>query len=119
MLQEAFELLQALHWPASGLTRDMIRKRVPTLPPPIYLHLPAKKRFTSAIQALHEVETAAANAQGDYASADFEHTEAQSIADGGPPGWGPDPLRSRFGVVDGGSAEDRTPPGPEEPDDSP
>ena len=45
-------------------------------------------------------------AEGEIPGDSAESPEAESIADGGPPAYGPDPIFSRHGTEDGGSAED-------------
>lgn len=114
ILQEAADLLRTLDWASPGLTRDMIRKRAPQFPVAVYLHLPSSKHFYSPRQVLYEAESASGRAEGEYLSADFDFPDQESVADGGPPGWGPNALLSHHGVVDSGSAEDREPEGGEE-----
>lgn len=105
-LQEAEQQLAQLDWGEEGLTRDEIRERYPKLPTALYLRLPASKRFTSANDMLHNVADAQARAEGEIPGDSAESPEKDSIGDGGPPAWGPDPLYSNRGKEDGGSAED-------------
>jgi hypothetical protein len=99
--------LHELDW-SRGHTRDMLRQTYPELPLAIYLRLPDSKRFTSAGEVLHEAGLAASRAEGDFMGARPDYPAEQSIADGGPPGWGTDDavLEGEL-FIDGGSAEDR------------
>lgn len=99
--------LYDLDW-NQGHTRDRLRQVFPELPLAIYLRLPDSKRFTSAGEVLREAGLAASRAEGDFMGARPDYPAEQSIADGGPPGWGTDDavLDGEL-VIDGGSAEDR------------
>lgn len=108
------QALYALDWGA-GLTRNQIRRRYRGLPREIYLRLPASKHYYSSDEVLHDVETARSRAEGDFLGPAPDLPEAESLSEGGPPAWGPDPLFTPGGAVDGGSAEDRgSPPEPGE-----
>jgi hypothetical protein len=61
---------------------------------------------------LQEAEIASSRAEGDFLGANPDLHEAEVIAEGGPPLWGPTPLFTPGGVVHGGSTEDSE--GPEE-----
>lgn len=104
---EAAIHLYDLDW-SQGHTRDRLRQIYPELPLAIYLRLPDSKRFTSAGEVLHEAGLAASRAEGDFMGARPDYPEEQSIADGGPPGWGTDDavLDGELSI-DGGSTEDR------------
>jgi hypothetical protein len=104
---EAAVQLYDLDW-NQGHTRDGIRQVYPELPLAIYLRLPDSKRFTSAGEVLHEAGLAASRAEGDFMGARPDYPAEQSVADGGPPGWGTDDavLNGEL-TIDGGSAEDR------------
>lgn len=104
---EAAVQLYDLDW-NQGHTRDRLRQIYPDLPLAIYLRLPDSKVFTSADEVLHEAGLAASRAEGDFMGARPDYPEEQSIADGGPPGWGTDEavLDGEL-TIDGGSAEDR------------
>ena len=104
---EAAIHLYDLDW-NQGHTRDGLRQVYPGLPLAIYLRLPDSKRFTSAGEVLHEAGLAASRAEGDFMGARPDYPAEQSIADGGPPGWGTDVavLNGEL-TIDGGSAEDR------------
>lgn len=105
-LQDAEKHLATLDWGEEGLTRDEIRERYPKLPSALYLRLPASKRFTSMNDMLHNVADAQVRAEGEIPEDSAESPEFDSIGDGGPPAWGPDPIFSNRGKEDGGSAED-------------
>jgi hypothetical protein len=105
-LHDAQQALAGLDWGEEGLTRDEIRDRYPKLPSALYLRLPASKRFTSANDTLHNVADSRDRAEGEIPGDSADSPEAESISDGGPPAWGPDPLYSNRGKEDGGSAED-------------
>jgi len=105
-LADAEEALPQLDYGEEGLTRDEIRARYPKLPTALYLRLPAVKHFTSANDVLHNVADSQERAEGEIPGDSAESPETESIADGGPPAWGPDPLYSHHGTEDGGSAED-------------
>ncbi|MEO7002129.1 MAG: hypothetical protein ABI274_10105, partial [Ktedonobacterales bacterium] len=66
------------------------------------------RRFTSAQDVLHAASLAPSRAEGEYLGENPDLPEAASLADGGPPAWGPTPLTSIDAVEDGGSAEDRS-----------
>lgn len=99
--------LMELHYGPDGLTRDQIRKRYRDLPEELYLRMPASRRFRSAEDALRQAGSAQSRAEGDFLGASPDIPEAESVADGGPPAWGGDPLLVRDAVEDGGSSEDR------------
>jgi hypothetical protein len=105
---EAALFLEELDW-SRGLTRDEVRTEYRELPLAIYLRLPDSKVFTSAADVLHAAGLAASRAEGDFMGAQPDYPAEQSVADGGPPGWGMDDavLRGEY-AIDGGSAEDRT-----------
>ncbi len=105
-LQAAEQALAQLDWGEEGLTRDEIRDRYPDLPSALYLRLPASKHFASAEDTLHNVADSRSRAEGEIPDEDSDSPVAESIADGGPPGYGPDPIYSNRGKEDGGSAED-------------
>lgn len=105
-LTDAERALDELDWGEEGLTRDEIRARYPKLPSALYLRLPASKHFTSAEDTLHNVADSRSRAEGEIPDEDSDSPVAESIADGGPPGYGPDPIYSNRGKEDGGSAED-------------
>jgi hypothetical protein len=100
--------LAALPW-ANGLTRAQIRRRWRALPQGVYLRLPASKHYTSADEVLRDAQIAPSRAEGDFLGPypDLDVLEELSLDDGGPPGWGPDPLFTPGTSVDAGSAEDR------------
>jgi hypothetical protein len=104
---EAAVQLYDLDW-NQGHTRDRLRQVYPELPLAIYLRLPDSKRFISASEVLHEAGLAASRAEGDFMGARPNYPAEQSIADGGPPGWGTDDdvLDGQL-TIDGNSAEDR------------
>lgn len=105
-LREAQQKLVQVDWGEEGLTRDEIRERYFALPQALYLRLPASKRFTSAEDVLLNVADARSRADGEIPGESAESPESESIADGGPPAYGPDPIFSYHGKEDGGSAED-------------
>lgn len=105
-LETATLHLMELRFGEEGLTRDQIRKRYRDLPEALYLRLPASRRFLSAEDALRAVGSARSRAEGDFMGDQPDIPEATSVADGGPPAWGGDPLLTRDAVEDGGSAED-------------
>lgn len=99
-------VLARLDW-SRGLTRDQIRLADKHLPLGIYLRLPDSKHFTSVGEVLHEAGVASSRAEGDFMGAAPDYPDEESVADGGPPGWGDeDPLFSVNAQIDGGSAED-------------
>ena len=103
---EAAIQLHELDW-APMLTRDDLRAAYPELPLAIYLRLPDSKHFTSAGEVLHEAGLAASRAEGDFMGAKPDYPDEQSVADGGPPGWGTDDaLLGGDYSIDGGSNED-------------
>lgn len=104
---EVREALGALDW-GHGLTRVQIRRRYRALPKGVFLRLPDSKRYHSAAEVLHDARIAASRAEGDFLGVSPVMPEAESLDEGGPPGWGPSPLFTPGGAVDGGSAEDRT-----------
>jgi hypothetical protein len=105
-VEAAARALSQMRWGPDGLTREEIRAHYPALPKPIYLRLPSSKRYMSAGQVLHDAEVAPSRAEGEFLGANPNLPEAQSLEDGGPPAWGPTPLFTPGGVVEGGSAED-------------
>ena len=105
--EDAVRGLLPLDYGEEGLTRDEIRDRYPALPLGIYLRLPASRRFTSARDTLHAASLAPSRAEGEYLGENPDIPDAASVADGGPPAWGPTPLDAVDGVEDSGSAEDR------------
>ena len=80
--------LSALAW-GNGLTRDDLLAAIPDLPRPLYLHMPASKRFTDLRDLAHVIlnEMRLVDAE-----ADSLPVEAETMALGGPPTWGEDPL---------------------------
>jgi hypothetical protein len=103
---EAAIHLHELDW-TTTLTRDDMRAAYSGLPLAIYLRLPDSKHFTSAGEVLHEAGVAASRAEGDFMGARPDYPAEQSIADGGPPGWGTDEaLLGGDYSIDGGSGED-------------
>jgi hypothetical protein len=104
---EAELYLEELDW-SRGLTRDEGRADYQELPLAIYLRLPDSKVFPSAGDVLHAAGLAASRAEGDFMGAKPDYPAEQSVADGGPPGWGADDavLGGAY-AIDGGSAEDR------------
>lgn len=100
--------LRRLDW-SGGLHRDDIKARWPRFPVGIYLRLPASKKYYTPDQVLLECGLAAERAEGMYlgANPEAEFPEAESVDDGGPPGWGEQPAVYPLGAeVEGGSAED-------------
>jgi hypothetical protein len=100
--------LAALEW-SKGLTRDQIRRKFGLFPEDIYLRLPAKKLYFEPATVLHDAQVASSRAEGEFLGAAPDLPEAESRDEGGPPAWGPDPLFTPGGFVDGSSAEDRDP----------
>jgi hypothetical protein len=96
--------LAALDW-SHGLTRDDLRVQIPDVPPVLYLHLPAAKRFASPFEVRRMALTALARAEGEFVTAADVIDERQIMDLGGPPAWGPDPLIAGF-MQEGGSATD-------------
>jgi hypothetical protein len=105
-LTDAERALDELDWGEEGLTRDEIRARYPKLPSALYLRLPASKRYTSTEDVILNVADSRERAEGEIPGETADSPEAESIGDGGPPAWGPDPIFSIRGKEDGGSAED-------------
>jgi hypothetical protein len=108
--------LHALDW-RHGLTRDEIKAAYPELPVGIYLRLPATKRYSSPLEALHECGLAPSRAEGMFmgANPEAQFPEEESVDEGGPPGWGDQPAVYPLGAtIEGGSAEDRDEPLPDE-----
>ena len=100
--------LRGLDW-HGGLHRDDIKARWPEFPVGIYLRLPASKKYYSADEALRECGLAPERAEGMFmgANPEAEFPEAESVDDGGPPGWGDQPAVYPLGAeIEGGSAED-------------
>ncbi len=98
--------LMELDYGTDGLTRDQIRKHYRDLPEVIYLRMPASRHFLSAEEAMRDALDARSRAEGESLDEQPNLPERDSIEDGGPPAWGGDPLFTRDGVEDGGSAED-------------
>jgi hypothetical protein len=98
--------LAALNW-GKGLTRDQIRRKCRRLPEGIYLRLPAKKLYFGPTEVMHDARIAPSRAEGDFLGAAPDLPEEESLDEGGPPAWGPSPLFTPGGTVDGNSAEDR------------
>ena len=98
--------LMELDYGDEGLTRDQIRKRYHDLPEAIYLRMPSSRRFLTAEEALRAAAFSRSRAEGDFLGARPDIPDADSVADGGPPAWGGDPLLTIDAVTDGGSAED-------------
>ncbi len=105
-LTDAERALDELDWGEEGLTRDEIRARYPKLPSALYLRLPASKHFSSTDDVILNVADSRERAEGEIPGDTGDSPEAESLGDGGPPAWGPDPIYSRYGKEDGGSAED-------------
>ncbi|MBF6592074.1 MAG: hypothetical protein IVW57_16315 [Ktedonobacterales bacterium] len=101
------EALAHLNW-GEGLTRIQIRRRYRSLPQAIFLRLPDSKRYSSVAEVLHDVGIAASRAEGEFLGPNPDIPEAESLAEGGPPAWGPSPLYTIGGTQDSGSAEDMT-----------
>ncbi|HEX9037987.1 MAG TPA: hypothetical protein VF808_13465 [Ktedonobacterales bacterium] len=99
--------LMDLDFGPRGMTRDQLRRRLKDLPEALYLRLPASRHYFAAADVLRDVGSAPSRAEGDFAGANPDIPEAESVEEGGPPAWGPDPLLTRGGVEDSGSAEDR------------
>lgn len=100
--------LRRLDW-HGGLHRDDIKARWPAFPVGIYLRLPASKKFYAPEEVLLECGLAPARAEGMFEDANLEaeFPEAESVDDGGPPGWGDQPAVYPQGAkIEGGSAED-------------
>ena len=106
--QDAVVALTQLDYGDEGLTRNDIRKQYKGLAPGIYLRLPSSRRFTSAQDVLHAASLAPSRAEGEFLGEDPDLPEAESLADGGPPAWGPTPLTTIDATEDSGSAEDRS-----------
>jgi hypothetical protein len=103
---EAAVALEGLNW-SQGLTRDQMRMTYQELPLGIYLRLPDSKRFHSAHEVLHEAGVAASRAEGDFMGANPGLPDNESVADGGPPGWGEQAAVYPPGaIIFSGSAED-------------
>src|SRR5512146_2538881 len=72
--EEALRAENALHdldW-RHGLNRDEIKAAYPELPVGIYLRLPATKRYSSPLEALHECGLAPSRAEGTFMGANPE-----------------------------------------------
>ncbi len=106
-VRAAARALDHLDW-HQGLTRVQIRRKCPSLPAGIFLRLPDSKRYTSAVEVLHDAGVAASRAEGEYLGPNPDIPEDESLAEGGPPAWGPSPLYTVGGVENSGSAEDTT-----------
>jgi hypothetical protein len=107
-VQRAERALSDLDW-HGGLNRDEIKARYSALPVGIYLRLPATKKYISPLEVLHECGLAPARAEGMFTDADLESEfpEAESVDEGGPPGWGDQSGVYPLGAsIEGGSAED-------------
>jgi hypothetical protein len=99
--------LDGLDW-RRGLMRDEIRACYQGLPLGIYLRLPDSKLYTSMEAVLHEAGLAPSRAEGDFMGASPNLPDQESLENGGPPGWGLQPLiYSAHATLDSGSAEDR------------
>lgn len=98
--------LMELDYGNEGLTRDQIREQYEQLPEAIYLRMPSSRRFLTATEALHDVGFSRGRAEGEFLGARPDIPDADSMADGGPPTWGGDPLLTIDAVAHGGSAED-------------
>lgn len=98
--------LHDMNFSHEGLTRDQIRSRYHALPKAVYLRLPSSKHFINALEVLQEAEIAPSRAEGEFMGANPNLPEAEAIEDGGPPAWGPTPLFTPGGIVEGGSMED-------------
>lgn len=105
--RRAIQHLDAMVWPAEGLTRDEIRREFRDMPKGLYLRLPSSKRYHSPTEVFRDAEIAPSRAEGDFVGAHPDIPEAESVSDGGPPAWGGTPLFNVGGVEDSGSAEDR------------
>jgi hypothetical protein len=105
--RRAIERLDAMVWPAEGLTRDEIRRKFRDMPKGLYLRLPSSKRYHSPTEVFRDAEIAPSRAEGDFVGAHPDIPEAESVSDGGPPAWGGTPLFNVGGVEDSGSSEDR------------
>jgi hypothetical protein len=79
------------------------------MPKGLYLRLPSSKRFYSEAEVFHDAAIAPSRAEGDFVGAHPDIPEAESVADGGPPAWGGEPLFTVDAVEDSGSVEDREP----------
>jgi hypothetical protein len=110
----AIQHLDAMAWPAEGLTRDEIKRKFRDMPKGLYLRLPSRKRYHSPAEVFRDAEIAPSRAEGDFVGAHPDIPEAESVSDGGPPAWGGTPLFNVGGVEDSGSAEDRDAEGDEE-----
>ena len=106
--EDAVIALAQLDYGAEGLTRNDIRKQYHALAQGIYLRLPSSRRFTSAQDVLHAASLAPSRAEGEFLGEDPDLPDAESLADGGPPAWGPTPLTAVDATEDSGSAEDRS-----------
>lgn len=105
-LELAYIALDSLDW-RTGLNRVQIVRKCPDLPPELYMRLPESKRFWSPSEVLREAGSAASRAEGDFLGANPDIPAEESIADGGPPGWGRQPgVYPQRAILDGGSAED-------------
>ncbi len=105
-ITKTFTGLASINWGTEGLTRHEIKRQFPQLPDDVFLRLPESKRFTSVDEVLRQAGVAESRAEGDFLGPNPDLPEAASIADGGPPGWGGDPIYSVGGVEEPGSAED-------------
>lgn len=100
--------LRRLDW-RGGLHRDDIKALWPQFPVGIYLRLPASKKYYTPEEVLVECGLSSDRAEGMFMddNLEAEFPEAQSIEDGGPPGWGDQPAVYPQGTaIEGGSAED-------------
>jgi len=103
---EAAIQLGELDW-RQPMTRDQIRVKCRALPLGIYLRLPDSKRFRSPDEVLREAGVAPSRAEGDFMGANPDYPAAESVDDGGPPGWGANSGVFPIGAsIQGGSAED-------------
>lgn len=98
--------LRQLNWGEQGLTRHEIKAQDPHFPDDVFLRMPESKRFSSAAEVLHAAGLAESRAEGEFLGSDPDLPEADSLANGGPPAWGGDPIFSVGGVEESGSRED-------------
>ena len=108
MLGDLRRALNALDW-EHGLTRQQVRRKCRMLPHSVYLRLPDSKRYYAARDLLHDAQISASRAEGEFLGPAPNLPEDEARDEGGPPAWGPSPMFTPGGAVDGTSAEDRTP----------
>ncbi len=104
--------LMDLDFGHDGLTRDQLRRRLKGLPEALYLRLPASRRYHSATDVLRVAGSAPSRSEGEFLGPNPDIPEAESVDEGGPPAWGGDPLLTRDGIEESGSAEDTAEPDP-------